>query len=739
MGIKTIARRGFLIGSVAIVGGAAFGYWQYRKALPNPLEGGEGVALTEYIRITDEGITIIAPRAEMGQGIMTTLAALVAEELDISLNDATVIHGPASKAYYNTAVLAEGVPFAATDEGWLAETMRGAVDIPARLLGMQLTGGSSSVPDAYEKMRRAGAAARFALIEVAAEQLGVDATDLSTENGAVIAPDGSALPYTKLAAQAASVPLPEDPPLKPRSEWRILGKSQPRIDMVTKCTGTAEYSGDVTLPNMLYATIRMNPALGAMMNGFDASEARTMRGVQDVIEMKDGGVAVIANNTWRAMRAAATITFDWAEAPYPADTAGHMAAVEASFTNDNRDSQFRNDGDVSSEATVEAEYRVPYLAHAPMEPLTAVAWLRDGELDIWAGNQAPTQAQVEAATLTGIDRDAIRVHTPVMGGGFGRRAEMDFIKQAVEIAQATEGRPVKLTWTREEDMTHDAYRPPAIGRFRGSIENGAPRLFDLSIAAPSVAESQVGRLGIPIMGPDVTLVQGAWDQPWRIPNYRVTGYRTPALAPISSWRSVGNSYNGFFHESALDELAHEAGRDPLEMRLAIIDHDPSRKVLEAVAEASNWGGALPDGHGRGVAFTLSFGVPTAQVIEVADTPDGIRLINTHAAVDVGVALDPANIEAQVQGGMIYGLSAAIMGEITFQGGRVQQTNFHEYDALRLYQCPPISVAVLENGDKIRGIGEPGTPPAAPALANAIFATTGKRIRELPMNKYIDFV
>ena len=744
--IGTIARRSFLIGSVAIAGGVAFGTWAYHRPLENPLKGDKGTALTPYIELTEDGITIIAPRAEMGQGVMTTLAALVAEELDVALDAVTVRHGPASSAYYNGALMSEGVPFAPTDESWLAETARGAMDIPARFMGMQITGGSSSTPDAYEKMRRAGAAARVALVEAAAKRLGVEVSELSTENGAVIAPDGSALPYTALAQAAAEIDLPNDPPLKPRSQWRLLGKTQPRVDMVGKCTGTAEYAIDVRLPDMVHATVRMNPALGAPMQGFDAAEARTMRGVLDIIEMKAGGVAVIADNTWRAMRAAEAVTVDWADASYPADTAGHMAAVNASFADDAQDSQFKDEGDVEAtldrdaqrSTMVEAEYRVPYLAHATMEPMNAVAWLRDGKLDIWAGNQGPTIAREKAAAIAGLDEEAVTIHTPIMGGGFGRRAEMDIIEQAVEIAVAMEGRPVKLTWSRAEDMTHDAYRPPAIARFRGFVENGLPSTFDLSLAAPSVMESQMGRLGISMPGPDVTLVQGAWDQPWRIPNYRVTAYRTPTLAPVSSWRSVGFSYTSFFHESALDELAHSAGRDPMEMRLEMIGHEPSRKVLQAVAEASGWGSALPEGHGRGVAFTLSFGVPTAQVIEVAMTKDGIRMVNAHAAVDVGIALDPGNIETQVQGGMVYGLSAAIMGQIDFADGRVVQSNFHDYDAVRLHQCPPISVTVLENGSKIRGIGEPGTPPAAPALANAIFAATGKRIRELPMNKHIGF-
>jgi isoquinoline 1-oxidoreductase subunit beta len=300
-----------------------------------------------------------------------------------------------------------------------------------------------------------------------------------------------------------------------------------------------------------------------------------------------------------------------------------------------------------------------------------------------------------------------------------------------------EGTPVLLTWTREEDMTHDGYRPMATARVRATLADGMVGAMDLSLAATSVIESQVGRLGWSVPGPDATIVQGAWDQPYAFPNYRVTGYRPPVMAPVGSWRSVGASQNAFFQDSAIDELAHLAGIDPLLFRLRQMTHTPSIKVLEAVAEMSDWG-TTPQNRARGVAFCLSFGVPSAQVIEVENTPSGLRLTNAWAAVDVGTALDPRNIEAQVQGAMIYGLSAAIRGQITFEAGAVQQTNFWDYEPLRLREAPPIAVRVLENGEKLKGIGEPGTPPAAPALANAIFALTGQRIRELPLSGTVTF-
>lgn len=740
--LMKIARRGFLFGTAALVGGTAFGWWKYRTPHANPLltalpEG--AAALTPYVLVEASGITVIAPRAEMGQGIHTTLAALVAEEMDLDFSAIKVIHGPASHAYFNAAVLGEGVPFAPTDDSWLAETMRDAMALPAKFLGLQITGGSSSIPDAFDKMRLAGAAARAILLQAAARRLGVAASTLHSENGAVIAADGQKIRYTDLAQDAAEIELPGEPALKARKDWKLLGQSLPRVDMTAKVTGTARYTADLRLPGMRFATAKTNPRLGGAMLGYDAKAAEALPGVEKIVALPDG-VAVVATSTWAALQAAEAITFDWGPAPYPASSAELAAALTAAMTDDHKDSTNRDDGDVTAALTgdiFEAAYSTPYLAHATMEPMTAAALLQDGHLTVWAGNQLPTQILAEGAALTGLPAAAITVETMLMGGGFGRRAEMDVIKQAITVAMALPGTPILLTWSREEDMSHDAYRPAAIARVRAKLDATGIAAFDFATCSSSVVESQAGRLGYSIPGPDGTIVQGAWEQPYRFAHHRVTGYRAPVMVPVGSWRSVGASQNAFFHESAVDELAHLAKADPLEFRLRHIDHAASRKVLEAVAEMSDWGHA-PAGRARGMAFCLSFGVPVAEVIEVEQTADGIRLTDAWAAVDVGTALDPRNIAAQVQGAMVYALSAAIQGEITFADGMAQQKTFYDYAPLRLAQCPPIAVRVLENLAQIRGIGEPGTPPAAPALANAIFALTGQRLRDLPFARAVGF-
>ncbi|MEW6640980.1 MAG: molybdopterin cofactor-binding domain-containing protein [Pseudomonadota bacterium] len=743
--VGKIARRSFLAGSAAVAGGVVFGIYAIKRTPTNPLlkdlKDGQA-ALTPYVRIDQSGVTIITPRADVGQGVSSVQAALVAEELDLAWEQIKVDPGPPSPAYYNGKVLAEGLPFAATDDSLLAREARAFADVAAKLLGAHVTGGSSTVADAYEKMRMAGATAREVLLLAAAKQTGVAKAALRTRDGAVITPDGRSLSYASLAATAATIAAPADVKLKPETEWRYLGKTMPRIDMVAKCTGTAAYGIDLRLPGMVYATVRTNPRLGGGVRSHDSSAAAKAKGVLKVVPIT-GGVGVIADNTWRAFKAASLITFDWGPAPYPASSAAMFETVAASFIPARRDSRFKDEGDVEAAlahaSVIEAEYRVPYLAHAPLEPMNVVVQLKDGRLDIWTGTQIPIFLVKGAASVSGLGTEDIHLHAQISGGSFGRRLEDDYVRQAIELAKAFPGRPIKMTWTREEDMTHDFPRPLAMARMRGAVRDGRVDAYDLGIACPSVNASQLGRQNLSIPGPDVAIVAGAWDQPFKIPNYRVTGYRVPELVPVSSWRSVGASGNGFLHDCFLDELIHAAGADPLKERLRLCWHEPSRKVLEAVGEMASWGSDLGKDRGRGIAFTLSFGVPVAEVVEVTNTSHGIRIDRVFVAAEVGKVVDPENFTNQVQGGVIWGLGHAMNAELTYADGIAQQTNYHAYEGMRLYQAPRIEVRALTNTSAIRGIGEPSVPPAAPALANAIFAATGQRIRELPLNKHIAFV
>jgi isoquinoline 1-oxidoreductase beta subunit len=646
----TIARRTFLIGSAAVAGGVAFGIYAYKRTPANPLLSGlkDGqVALTPYVLVDQSGVTIITPRADVGQGAYSVQAALVAEELDLAWEDINVDPGPPSAAYYNGKALAEGLPFSATDNSFMARSARAFGDVVGKFMGMQVTGGSSTVADAYEKMRAAGAVAREVLLLAAARQTGIAKADLRTSNGAVITPDGRLLSYASLAATAAKIDPPVNVKLKPASEWHYLGKAMRRIDIVAKSTGTAIFGIDLKMPGMVYATVRTNPRLGGGIKGYDSSAAANSKGVVKIVPIS-GGVGVIADNTWRAFRAANLIKFDWGPAPYPATTTAMFETVAASFVPARQNSRFKNEGDVEAALTgtrvIEAEYKVPYLAHAPLEPMNAVVQLKDGRLDIWTGTQIPLLLVETAASMTGIPIEDVHLHAQMSGGSFGRRLEDDYVRQTLELAKAFPGPPIKMTWTREEDMTHEFPRPLGMARMRGAVKDGKVDTYDLKIAYPSVSASQFGRQNLSIPGPDVSIVAGAWDQPFKIPNYRVTGYRVPELVPVSSWRSVGASGNGFLHDCFLDELIHAAGADQLKERLRLCWHEPSRKVLEAVAELSNWGSDLGKDRGRGVAFTLSFGVPTAEVVEVTNTPRGIRIDKVFFAVEVGTVIDPENFE-----------------------------------------------------------------------------------------------
>lgn len=741
--IRKVLRRSFLIGSAAIVGGVAFGAWQVSRPAANPLRPGPGEAtLNPYVLIDATGVTVIAPRAEMGQGIHTTLAALVADEMDLDWQDIRVIHGPAGQAYYNAAVAGAGLPFRDYAMGDFQHGLAQSMGVVSKVFGLQVTGGSTSVRDAYDRMRQAGATARETLKLAAAARLGVPVDGLRTENGAVIAPDGTALPYPALAAEAAAIEPPEVA-LRPAAEWKYLGRSMPRVDMEDKVMGRATFGIDLRLPGMVFATVRMNPRR-AGMTSFDATEALAMPGVHRVLDI-GGGIAVVADTTWQAMQAAETVETVWEDAPYPPDTAALEAAIAAAFDLA-PDSVLRDDGDVTEAVEggteVTAEYHVPWLAHAAMEPLNATALFTGDALEVWAGNQAPLVLRGHCARAVGLPDESVTVHTPLIGGAFGRRGEVDFARYAALVAREMPGTPVQVTWSREEDMRHDFYRPAAIARFRGVVAAGEAVTLDGAIAAPSTLRISTRRLtGLTPPGADKNHVEGAFDQPYGIPNFRVAGHLAEMDVPIGFWRSVGASYNGFFLDSFIDEMAHAAGRDPLEFRLQLAarEHAPSAGVIEAVARMSGWTGETRAGVGRGVGFTYSFGTPVAQVVEVMESDGRIRIANVWIACDVGTALDPAIVEAQMVGGAIYGLSAAVMGEITFEEGEAQQYNFPDYDALRMHNTPAFAVEVLQTSGRISGAGEPGTPPAMPALANALFDLTGRRARRLPLMHEYDLI
>ena len=746
--VGTIARRTFLIGSATIAGGVAFGAYMVNRPIPNPLldDLAEGeAAITPYVKIDANGITLITPRAEMGQGAVSLQANLIAEELDIDPASATLTPGMPGLAYYNAATLEEGAA-PGYDDSTTTQITRFMFGKVAKLIGLQITGGSSTTPDSFEKLRIAGAVARETLKEAAAQRTGIDRSQLATKDGHVILPNGEEIAYTALAAEAALIDPVEDVTLRDPSTWRLLGKpDMKRLDMVAKSTGTEIYGIDCKVDGMVFASVCANPAIGGDIISFDATTAKTMPGVQDIVPVT-GGVGVIASNTWYAIQAANAVDCVWGPGPYPECSDKMWDVLETAIDNEDYfNDRMRDDGDVAvaleTDDIIEAEYRVPYLAHAPMEPMNAIVLVTDTKCEIWSGVQAPLWTRDKAAALTGLARENVHVYVQQMGGSFGHRVEIKNVEQAVEIAMAVKGTPVKMTWSREEDMTHEFPRPPAIARGRGKVSNGQVDTFDLSVSQAAVIPPWLERnSGIAMPGPDPSIGHGSWDQPFTIPNYRVSTYRVPDMVPVSTWRSVSASGNGFMHETFMDELIHAAGADPLAERVRLCFDETSRKVIEEVGKISGWDGpSLGENRGRGIAFCMSFGVPVAQVVEVTNTANGIKIDKAFIVADVGTVLNPKNAEAQLFGGMIYGLGHAINSELTYENYAAQQDNYHANEGLRLFQTPEFEVKILENGHHIRGLGEPGVPPAAPALGNAIFAATGQRIREMPFHKHINFV
>ncbi|WP_441252600.1 xanthine dehydrogenase family protein molybdopterin-binding subunit [Tardiphaga sp. 71_E8_N1_1] len=751
MGVMhSISRRAFIVGATAFAGGVAFGTFgdaaqASAAADANPLQAGLGpnsVSFNPWVEISPEKITLIAQHADIGQGVGSVQPIMIAEEMDLDPGQFEIRFAGPSPAYFNHGFADELAPFVAADQSPAAEQARAAALESLRKSGLQMTGGSSTIPDTYEKLRVAGAVARETLKAAAARRSGVAVADLRTQSGHVILPDGTKIPYVELSEDAAKIPPVLDAKPRDPSQWRILGKPMMRLDVRSKVMGELQFGIDLKMDGMLYASVKLNPNKGQPLKSYDARKARLMPGVKKILKVTNG-VAVVATNSWYAMQAVAAIDCKWAPSIYPAEQAGHWNILEASFKPQFLGKQWRNIGDVAaglkSGTLVEAEYRAPYVGHQPLEPLNGVAIVTDGKMEIWVGHQSPQAVQSIAAAAIGFKPEQVTFHNQWTGGSFGHRLEFGNIGVLAEIANQMRGTPIKLVFSREEDFRQDIPRQISLARHRGSITKGKIVAADLQSASTPPFKELLGRMGAPSKDPDGQLAACLWNVYYDIPNYRATSYEAQGLSPCTTWRSVGASTAGFFTESFIDEMIHAAGLDPMQARIEMCSVPTYRKVIETVAEMSNWNGRIGNGRGRGVAFVESFGTPVAEVVEVTVTDRGIRIDKVWVAVDVGKIIDPVNFENQVQGGVVWGLGHAINCELTYSGGGVQQTNYNHHEAMRMYQCPVIEVRGLENDPKVRGVGEPPVPPAAPALANAIFAATGQRIREMPFHKFIDFV
>jgi isoquinoline 1-oxidoreductase subunit beta len=750
-------RRRFLITAGVMGGALAIGTWRFyaeRDPLSPPadLTPGDGEAvLTGWLKIDITGNVIVqVPRQEMGQGITTSLPMLVAEELDADPAQLRFEQASVDPLYANATLLGDGVPARGDDDGLLASLSRTTQFKFGELLGIQATGGSTSVRDAWPTMRRAGAAARAMLLQAAANRFSVPVGECTVANGIVEhAASGKRAGFGELALDAAALPIPHDVALKSPAQFKLLGTPQQRLDIPAKVDGSAGFGIDVRVPGMLYAAIAQSPVFGGSVNTFDASKALARKGVKGVYKLPAtstcaAAVAVVAEHYWQARKGLADVVIDWdggANAAHDSDDQ-KTRYLELLFDGDARTYDSAGDVDAALAAAarpVTADYFVPYLAHAAMEPLNCTAVIRDGKhCEVWLGNQAPTLVRWFAAKAAGLDSDNVTVHTPYLGGGFGRRTEVDVVMQAVMLAAQIPDTPVKLIWSREEDTRQDVYRPMAAARFNAALDSdGDIDGWHNRIVGQSCIAAITARL-LPAAASDImkdkTTSEGAFDLPYLLPNRRVEHVLTHEPVPVGFWRSVGHSYNAFFTESFIDECAHAAGKDPYEYRRRMLAQAPRhRKVLETVAQQSQWGTQLPHGHGRGSALAESFHSIVAQVAEVEIVDSKLSVKRVVCVIDCGFAVNPDTVVAQMESGIIFALSAVLYGEITIREGRVQQGNFPQYDMLRLANTPEIEVHIIRSGSEhLGGVGEPGTPPLAPAVCNAIFAATGKRIRSLPV-------
>ncbi|MED5595006.1 xanthine dehydrogenase family protein molybdopterin-binding subunit [Janthinobacterium sp. P210006] len=750
------SRRRFLLGGlglgVAGVGALVLGWGvlpprqRLQGSTPLPLQDG-AVALNGWLAIQADGTVVLAmPRSEMGQGVHTALPMLVAEELDVPLGSVKLIQAPMDKIFGNVAMLTDGLPFHPDDQGRLKALAQWTVAKAARELGVIVTGGSSSVKDGWGPMREAGASARAMLVGAAAAQWQVPAAQCRTQDGEVVHADGRRASYASLAQRAAAID-PGTPVLKSPRDFKLIGQPAPRRDTPSKVDGSARFGIDARPPGMLYAALHLPPRLGDVLAAFDAAPILAMPGVKKVLDLTPhlpqrgtsatSCAAVVADTWWRAKQAAAALPTQWKAGPHANLSSAGVYAEFARLLDSEAGHAYHASGEVEGKAvqglrSVKAEYRAPFLAHATMEPVNCTAQVKDGKVMLWVSTQAPGIAVDVAAKVAGVDAQDVAIEVLLLGGGFGRRLEVDMVAQAVAIALQCDGAPVQLVWTREQDTRHDMYRPAALARFAARLdEHGRIASWDNKSVSASITHQFLQRnFGLPGAGPDKTTAEGEFDMPYEIANQRIAHVIADSAVPVGYWRSVGHSHNAFFKESFIDELAHAAGQDGVAFRRAMLAQHPRHlAVLDAaVAKA----GSAPPGHAHGVALHQSFGSIVAQVAQVSVENGDIRVQRVVCAIDCGIAVNPNIIAQQMESAVLFGLSAALGGDITFKDGKVEQSNFHDYPVLRMGQTPQVETIIIASAEHPEGVGEPGTPPIAPAVANAVFLLTGKRLRSLPL-------
>jgi isoquinoline 1-oxidoreductase beta subunit len=699
-------RRSFLKTSAAGTAGLLIGFYFPGEMETVAAATGAPVVLNAWIHVgTDDLVTILIDKSEMGQSILTGLAMIAADELDCDWKKVRTEFAPAGKVYFNPRFGAQG------------------------------TGGSSGTPTSWDPLRKASATARTLLLEAAAQKWGVASSECSAENSTILhAATKRRLTYGSLAEAAAKLPVPQNLALKTPDQYRLIGKPTKRLDTPQKVNGSAQYGIDVRLPGMLYAVVARCPVFAGKVASFDAVKAKAIPGVKDVIQISSG-VAVIADNTWTAMQGRRALDVQWDEGPNAKLTSAAISKQLADAAAQ-PGPVARKEGDVnaglaSAATKVEIDYEVPFLAHATMEPQNCTAHVRTDRCDVWAPTQAQTSSQATAARITGLGTDSVFIHTTFLGGGFGRRFEADFIGEAVEVSKAMNA-PVKVTWSREDDMQHDYYRMVSHARCTAGLDaDGWPVVWSSRVSSPSL----LARFGPLKDNFDHRSVESLDSVPYAIPNILVDYQLVNTSVPIGFWRSVGASQNGFFLESFIDEIATAGKKDPYELRRRLLSKSPRHlAVLETAAQNAGWGKPLPAGRFRGIALVSSYDGYVAQVIEISVNRQE-RTLKVHrvvCALDCGRIVNPSSIDAQARSSIVYGLTAALYSAITIDRGRVQQNNFNDYKMLRCDEMPDVEVHIIPSELPPTGAGEFVVPPVAPALCNAIFAATGRRVRRLPV-------